>query len=292
METPESGRGEAAGDGRTDGAETEQCNTTAGTHDVCLPHLPPRSAGRELAPEPRRECVAWLPWRHRASPSATLDEARLSVVAEDYERRRRISCRSAIVPNYTNRRCKSTICIRRLRRALAVHHLRRELGRLGRGRRSRPAPRRRAAASRDRPAAPSPRRARSAPKNAAADLAGAAARARTARSAARPPPESAAPESSPRAARTSRRDRARRRRPSRNTAARRASRARRTLPWKPIVAMWCRPQPFGQPLILMRAPSAAAIEIGPRAQMILEQPAEAARLRHRQPARSPRPGSW
>jgi hypothetical protein len=28
--------------------------------------------------------------------------------------------------------------------------------------------------------------------------------------------------------------------------------SRRTLPWEPIVAMWCRPQPFGQPLIWMR----------------------------------------
>src|SRR5471030_1618701 len=28
----------------------------------------------------RDEAVAWLPWRHRAGPSATLDEARLSVV--------------------------------------------------------------------------------------------------------------------------------------------------------------------------------------------------------------------
>ena len=26
-----------------------------------------------------------------------------------------------------------------------------------------------------------------------------------------------------------------------------------------MVAMWCRPQPFGQPLILMRAPSAAGV---------------------------------
>ena len=60
--------------------------------------------------------------------------------------------------------------------------------------------------------------------------------------------------------------------------------SRRTLPWKPMVAMWCRPQPFGQPLILMRAPSAAAIEIRTRAQVLFEQPAEAARLRDRQAA--------
>ena len=76
-----------------------------------------------------------------------------------------------------------------------------------------------------------------------------------------------------------------RRRPSRSTAARPRRPRRRTLPWKPIVAMWCWPQPFGQPLILMRAPSAAAIEIGPRPQVILEQPAEAARLRDGQAAR-------
>ena len=37
---------------------------------------------------------------------------------------------------------------------------------------------------------------------------------------------------------------------------------RRTLPWKPIVAMWCWPQPLGHPLILMRAPSAAAMRSG------------------------------
>ena len=48
---------------------------------------------------------------------------------------------------------------------------------------------------------------------------------------------------------------------------------RRTLPWNPSVAMWCWPQPFGQPLILMRAPSAGGNQIGPRAQMVLEQPA-------------------
>src|SRR5476649_1660238 len=33
----------------------------------------------------RDASVAWLPWRHRAGPSATLDEARLSVVRRSEE---------------------------------------------------------------------------------------------------------------------------------------------------------------------------------------------------------------
>jgi hypothetical protein len=51
--------------------------------------------------------------------------------------------------------------------------------------------------------------------------------------------------------------------------------SRRTLPWKPMPAMWCWPQPLGQPLIL--------IEIGGRgdeeralAQVIAEEPAQTA----------------
>ncbi len=60
---------------------------------------------------------------------------------------------------------------------------------------------------------------------------------------------------------------------------------RRTLPWNPIVATWCWPQPFGQPLILMRARIRGGDEIGTRAQVVLEQPAQTARLRDGEPAR-------
>ena len=49
-------------------------------------------------------------------------------------------------------------------------------------------------------------------------------------------------------------------------------------------AMWCWPQPFGQPLILMRQVAGRLDQVRPRAQVIVEQPAEAARLRDREPA--------
>ena len=46
--------GEAAGDGRTDGAETEKGDPDSGNAHESL-HLPPQRAGQELAPEPRRK---------------------------------------------------------------------------------------------------------------------------------------------------------------------------------------------------------------------------------------------
>ncbi len=100
--------------------------------------------------------------------------------------------------------------------------------------------------------------------------------------------ECGAPGSSPPSARSSRRPSSCLRPPSRNTAAPHVPPMRRTLPWKPIVAMWCWPQPFGQPLILICAPSASAIEIGTRPQRVLEQAAESSRLRHGEPAAIPR----
>ena len=54
---------------------------------------------------------------------------------------------------------------------------------------------------------------------------------------------------------------------------------RRTLPWKPIVAMWCCPQPFGQPLILIWAPSACATRSGRSRSVSPSRRPEAARLR-------------
>ena len=42
----------------------------------------------------------------------------------------------------------------------------------------------------------------------------------------------------------------------------------RTLPWKPMPAMWCWPQPFGQPLILMSRSAAAATSSGRAAQVL------------------------
>ena len=49
--------------------------------------------------------------------------------------------------------------------------------------------------------------------------------------------------------------------------------------------MWCWPQPFGQPLILMSSPGTAATRSGRSLQAIPEQPAEAARLGHGELAR-------
>ena len=39
----------------------------------------------------------------------------------------------------------------------------------------------------------------------------------------------------------------------------------RTLPWKPMPAMWCWPQPFGQPLILMSRSDGGVHEVRARA---------------------------
>ena len=49
-------------------------------------------------------------------------------------------------------------------------------------------------------------------------------------------------------------------------------------------AMWCWPQPFGQPLILMSKPGGRRNQVGARAKMIAEQLTEAARLRDGQAA--------
>src|SRR5471030_609515 len=65
----------------------------------------------------RDEIVAWLPWRHRAGPSATLDEARLSVVP------RTIAKQSGQMQIDAYAYVDSC-------RALPVHHFRHELGRL------------------------------------------------------------------------------------------------------------------------------------------------------------------
>ena len=79
--------------------------------------------------------------------------------------------------------------------------------------------------------------------------------------------------------------RRRRRRASRSTAGTARSPTLRMLPWKPRPATWCWPQPFGQPLILMRSSGASAATSGCCAQVRLEQRSEAARLRDREPAR-------
>jgi hypothetical protein len=77
------GTGQAAGDGGTDGAKPEDCYTTAfTTHSTSSSLL--LSAGRAGAEGrnwhlSRDLAVAWLPWRHRACPSATLDEARIQL---------------------------------------------------------------------------------------------------------------------------------------------------------------------------------------------------------------------
>ena len=46
----------------------------------------------------------------------------------------------------------------------------------------------------------------------------------------------------------------------------------RTLPWKPRPAMWCWPQPFGQPLILMLEVGGALGQSGPGRDVLLQQP--------------------
>ena len=177
------------------------------------PSSPPGGSqpGQELAPEPRRDAVAWLPWRHRAGPSATLDEARLSVVPATIANRR-----GQIKSMYTDTWITPST------------------------RRPSPPARTRAASPRSTKSAgtasPGCSRSRSASgaftasssmraKNANADLAVGF----LLRVVDRDQPldrlaESGAPESSRPAGRSSRRDRARRRRPSRSTAARPARR--------------------------------------------------------------------
>ena len=144
---------------------------------------------------------------------------------------------------------------------------------------------RRGAASRDRRAAPSTRARSTRRKNAVADLAGAGAPRRRDRSAARPPRGSAAPASSRRAGRTSRRSR-------RDAAAdhhevlrhgARSDLAQAALEADRRDVMLAAAVRAAADLDV--AAAAAATRSGPLAQVIAEQAAEAARLRHRELAR-------
>src|SRR3954447_16915179 len=80
-----------------------------------LPFLTAFVRRQELAPNRERgayESLAWLPWLHRACPSATLDKQSVFSCSEDYTKA------------WTER--SRTLC-----GALSVHHFGREFGRLG-----------------------------------------------------------------------------------------------------------------------------------------------------------------
>src|SRR3977135_3047050 len=60
--------------------------------------------------------------------------------------------------------------------------------------------------------------------------------------------------------------------------------SRRTLPWHPMVAVWGRPPPVGAAADLEAGAVRRGDEIRTSAQVLFEEPAEAARLRDRQAA--------
>ena len=179
---------------------------------------------QELAPNRDRAEIAWLPWRRRACPSATLDKRAYSVVRGLYSHNRTDSHHD--IADSSD-----------LRRALAVHDHRRELADSARSTKS--AGTASCGVSRSRSASSSRTRSTlTRREEVGRRLVRRCALARTARSAGRPPRESGAPEpSTPSARSVAPPCSARRRRPSRNTAGRPARPSRRTLPWNPIVAM-------------------------------------------------------